>query len=105
LIIIQFIHVKRNTKGTNPSCLQSLPSLRFLWNTPPLHQLQIQWNYSISQYLTTKIASLKRAIAPFNPFALQQVPTTDSIGFGVKFGERWWQPEVLKTLFSLIPQE
>jgi len=33
-----------------------------------------------------KLASLKRAIAPFNPFALQQVSTTDSVGFGGKYG-------------------
>lgn len=39
-------------------------------------------------------AAFKRAIAPINPFAAQQVPTTDSVGLGDKYGERWWAPDV-----------
>lgn len=46
---------------------------------------------------------MKRAIAPINPFAAQQIPTTDSVAVLPKFGERPWIPEVPRLIHSPIP--
>jgi len=41
-----------------------------------------------------KVDSFKRAIASFNPFAVQQVPTSDRMAVGAKNGSRWYFPDV-----------
>lgn len=38
--------------------------------------------------------SFKRAIASFNPFAVQQVATSDRISVGARQGARWYFPDV-----------
>jgi hypothetical protein len=71
---------------------------------PSIHTLTI--NYLASLHISVLLFlsdAFKRAIAPFNPFALQQVPTTDSIGFGDKFGSRWWQADVYKSTILALP--
>jgi hypothetical protein len=42
------------------------------------------------------IESIKRAVSSFNPFAVQQVPTSDRIAVGMKNGTRWYLPDVYK---------
>lgn len=41
--------------------------------------------------------SFKRAIASFNPFAIQQVATSDRIAVGARQGARWYFPDVLSS--------
>jgi len=38
--------------------------------------------------------SFKRAVASFNPFAVQQVPTSDRMAVGARQGARWYFPDV-----------
>jgi len=38
--------------------------------------------------------SFKRAVASFNPFAVQQVPTSDRMAVGTRNGARWYFPDV-----------
>lgn len=47
-----------------------------------------------SGILFNKKDSFKRAIASFNPFAVQQVATSDRIAVGARQGARWYFPDV-----------
>lgn len=47
-----------------------------IWGT-----LYPNWNTSKS-----RLQDIRRAIAPMNPFAMQQIPTQERQGFGVKAG-------------------
>ena len=96
----------RRGKSTHTSRAQNVTPLRFIRrNSLPIHQSQNGRNHSLPLYYCIDIGAFKRAIAPINPFAYQQVSTTDSVALGDKFGERWWAPDVLLSWISLTQAE
>ena len=48
--------------------------------------------------------SLKRAVSSINPFAVQQVSTSDRIAVGARNGARWYFPDVFFAYNQGLPQ-
>ena len=53
--------------------------------------------------LTPYLNAIRRSFSFLNPFAEQQVPTSERQAFGIRDGHRFYQEEVFLNLFSLIP--
>jgi hypothetical protein len=47
--------------------------------------------------------AVRRALASVNPFAYQQIPTSERLGLNIKFGRKFYREEVLVYLVSLTP--
>lgn len=62
------------------------------------------WNLK-SDGLTPYITALKRTFSGLNPFAVQQVPTSERAAVGVMYGSKFYKNEVFYSLFSPIPTQ